>query len=601
MSMEQAFAVATEFRFDVGEALLNTQALQGAVDDLSKSANSALGSLSYLASGLVAHLGLGSGGLLTLLSRAVQVSEAFNQSALQFANNISSNISVLSGDIGNFNDRLETSKVLLGDIGATANRFGLDKNQLASITQLIATPLANAGKLGKNYGGAINMGKNLLLGSEAVGLHPQVASESLYRALTEHMPLHGALFARMLNTPAFKSGGVRTQQQLMTMTQDKKLDLLSKALEQLAGDAGFLSERLMHIGVQFTMLKNKVMEVLTPIGDAIVKPIVQILSQVNDYLGSHGKEIGDNVAKFIGNIFSDPQKLFVNLMQLKNLKSDLKKSMDIAGILFLFGSLGSLVKPLKPIAAMVEKFLGIKEGMGFLAILRSDSGIIAKVFGLLRSAFADFIPVTAALLFFFQIISRAMAIAKIKDIIHEFQLIPKAIALFVRLKVALENILMPLTMSMDYLANMISWLFRSTIVYEAMIDVLTGFVVVAEWLGNTVLMLTSAFSGIVGVIMGFVFDLMSLKNPFSSVLQNYKDGYKMIDPNSFGDMNKAVVNQVTNIGKVEANFNMREQLEPDRVAFAVTTHLKKLVSNPRQGRGQSTDSSFANPNFAGAR
>ena len=66
------------------------------------------------------------------------------------------------------------------------------------------------------------------------------------------------------------------------------------------------------------------------------------------------------------------------------------------------------------------------------------------------------------------------------------------------------------------------------------------------------------------------------------------------------DMNKAVVTQVTNIGKIEARFDMREQLEPDRVAFLTVAHLKKLAQNPTQGRGQSFDGKFANPAFAGS-
>ena len=59
-----------------------------------------------------------------------------------------------------------------------------------------------------------------------------------------------------------------------------------------------------------------------------------------------------------------------------------------------------------------------------------------------------------------------------------------------------------------------------------------------------------------------------------------------------GDGATIVQNTVTNVGKIEARFDMREQLEPDRVAFAVTDHLKRLAANPTQGRGQSLSSPF---------
>ena len=44
---------------------------------------------------------------------------------------------------------------------------------------------------------------------------------------------------------------------------------------------------------------------------------------------------------------------------------------------------------------------------------------------------------------------------------------------------------------------------------------------------------------------------------------------------------------ITNHNNVTARFDMREQLEPDRIAFAVVTHLKKLTMNNTQASGYS--------------
>jgi hypothetical protein len=115
--------------------------------------------------------------------------------------------------------------------------------------------------------------------------------------------------------------------------------------------------------------------------------------------------------------------------------------------------------------------------------------------------------------------------------------------------------------------------------------------------------LTATWSGLTYAIFGFIDDIMKLKNPFQSFTKNFTQEFddfltkhlKMPDPT------KSVVNQVTNVGKIEARFDMREQLEPDRIAFAVTTHLKKLAINPTQGRGQSLGNALSTPNFAGAR
>jgi hypothetical protein len=56
--------------------------------------------------------------------------------------------------------------------------------------------------------------------------------------------------------------------------------------------------------------------------------------------------------------------------------------------------------------------------------------------------------------------------------------------------------------------------------------------------------------------------------------------------------------KVTNNNHIEARFDMREQLEPDRIAFAVTQKLKHLAMNPTQGRGRSISAAFANPQFS---
>ena len=591
--IEQAFDVATEFRFDVGEALLNTRALQGAVSDLSKAADGALSSINYLASGLVAHLGFGSGGLLTILSKAVQISEAFNGSALNLANNISSNFNVLSGHINTFNDRLETSEQIMSDISSTAIKFGIDTSQLSSITQLVASPLAARKMLGTNYAGGIAMAKNMMLASESVGLPQHAGAEMLARGLSPGQSIGGKLFERLLQTPAFRSAHVLNPTQLAGMNQDRKIELLSKALEQLAGDSQWLASRLQHVGAQFQILKSQIEVLLKPIGDAIVKPLVKMLSMVNVYLSRHGKEIGENIAKFIGNIFEDPERLLVGLLQLRRFKDDFRRSVDVGGFLFLFAGIGKLLKPIKPLATWVEKFLGVKEGMGFLGILRSDAGILAKVFRLVGAAFADFIPVVASFLFFFQVISRAIAIAKIHDVIAMIDLIPRAMAAIAKMKTGIENILLPITMAIDGLAQMIAWIFESNILYRALLNTFESFATVLDLLGKGVVYAMGGVAAFLYMMIGFVDDIIHLRNPFTSALGNLKTGFQdFMAGHPFSSENNPTVNQVTNIGKIEARFDMREQLEPDRIAFAVTTHLKKLAIDKRQGSGQAIDAAF---------
>lgn len=597
--IEQAFEVAAEFRFDVGQAIVNTKALQNAVDDVSKSAGTALGSLNYLASGLVAHLGFGSGGLLSVMSAAVKVSEEFNFQSLMFANNISQNFGVLQGTIGTFNDRLRTSDMLMGNLTDQSIKFGVDSGSLASITQKLATPLAMHGKLGTNYENAMSMGRNVMLASEATGINPHMASESMVRALTDRMPVVGQLFSRLVNTPAFKAAHISKQGQLSSMDTGKKIDLLTKALEQLGGNADFIAHRLNKLGVQFTMLKNNMINVLKPIGDALVVPLRIMMQKANAYLQAHGKMFGEAIGNFIGSLIKDPEKLFINLMQLKTLGKDFKTSFHVAeivqGLLFLRWGLGLLGITLN--GGLIFRGLAMLRTFIYeiLAVIWR-LGIVGHLFTFLRIALVAVGEILLPVLFFLQILSRARAIAIVNDAKAWLEIGPKLSAVWVRMKDAVTAIFLPISMAIDWWAKFLAPIFEWSIIIKLILPLLEGVAWLLEWIGKGVIYLTAALSGLVSVIIGFMFDIVNMKNPFSNVMTNLKDGYQdFLTRNPLPGQGGTPVTKsiVTNNNHIEARFDMREQMEPDRIAFAVTQHLKKLALNPTQGRGYSLDGGFA--------
>jgi hypothetical protein len=604
--IEQAFEVATEFRFDVGQALINTKSLQGAVDSLGQSTQGALGSLNYLASGLVARLGFGSGGLLSILTKAVQVSEEFDVASLSFANNISSNFAVLTGTIDTFNDRLETSNMLMRKISGVAIGAGLDTGELAALTTKLATPLANRGKLGKNYEGAISMSKNLMIGSSMVGLHPQVASESLYRALTDRMALHGALFARLVNTPAFKSAHIARQGQLVNMNQDKKIDLLAKALGQLAGDADALSQRLHNLQVQFTIMKDHLAVLLKPIGDAVKNALINVMATANAWLKNNGEAIGKNLGALLANIFEDPRGLIINLLQIRQVGKDFKKSLHLVELYGTFRFIRYILVELLGITlngGLVRTlFRYIWEGLSFLVALVPWTKVLSGAFKLLRVAAAEVLPPFLIFMGIMQTLSRARAIAKVNDIKNWIDLTPRMSAIILRLKIAFENILSPITYVMNAVAELIAPLFQTSTYGRILIDILEFMMPAFEFLGKVSLLATASIDGLGMALGGFVSDLVNMHNPFKSWSKNFNTGIDdFLEKNKArlgGEKMSATANFVTNVGKIEARFDMREQLEPDRIAFAVTEKLKRLAQNPKQGRGQSYAGQLAAATFA---
>lgn len=614
--IEEAFAVATEFRFDVGQAMVNTRALQGAVDDVSKSANSAVSSLDFLASSLVARLGFGSGGLLSIMGKAVEISEQFNAGALNFANNISSNMQVLTGTIETFNDRLGTSEMIMNNINKTGIKFGLDAGILGKITQLLSTPLANRGKLGTNYQGAISMGKNLGLASEAVGLNPLLSGEMLSRAITDHMAIHGALFARLVNTQAFKQAHIVTQPQLMTMNTDKKIDLLSRSLEQLAGDAGWLAARIQRIDTQIVILKNQIGVLLKPIGEAITKPLKQVLVWLNTFLSANGEMIGKNIAAFISDIFADPKKLFIDLMQIKNLGKDFKKSLHVVELYGTFRFIKWVLEFLgvQLNGGLVRATLGyIVQGFRWLMAIVPWGALLRGAFTLLRAAFLEIAPIWAAAMLIFQGISRARGIAKAADIKELGEMTPRLSAVMVRWKHVFTTFMSPIQQIIEEIGQLLAPLFKTSTYLGWFLDASEALLPALEGCSGAFIDLAAdihGFSQFMKTELSYIFNLpKNLMNALTSVhpLDAMKDllfsqeasdswtkGRKdFLDDFAArnGKPNESSANyHVENNNHIEARFDMREQMEPDRIAFAVTTHLKKLAIDAVQGRGQSASS-----------
>lgn len=591
--VEELFEVATEFRFDVGEAILNTNKLQGAVDGLDRTVNGALTNLQYLAGGLVAHLGLGAGGIIGVLTKAYKVSEDFNLATMGFSNNISSNMDFLTGNIETFNDRLTASRDILEQIGKEAYGAGLSSSELANVVQRIATPLASRGKLGHNYEGGISMGKNLLTASSAIGLNPGVATESLARALTDRMALHGALFQRLVGTQAFRQAGVRTQGQLIGMDTGKKIDMLSKALAQLGGNAEFINYRLSLMSTKFIQLFENINNFLKPIGDAIMIPLKRIFDGVNKWLATNGPRIGQAIGKVITDIFADPEKFLINLQQLRHFKDDLHRAMHWTSVGLLASSVLGFFNKTKPLGEMVEGWLGITKGNGIIAILQSEAGWLTKAIRLISGAFSEFLPNVMALTFFFQIFSRARIKAQINDVKSWADMLPDFIDAFIKLKDSVANIFLPLTMAIDVWSDWLAILFETSVMGRFLLGTLKLLATVLEFVGNLVVRLLGVMSGALSSVIGSMYgstahDDHSFTGIFKNLVKDFKDGY-----NDFTDKHLSgqatpprLPPNINNHNHIEARFDMREQLEPDRIAFAVTESLKKLTINALQGPGQ---------------
>jgi hypothetical protein len=602
--IEQAFEVATEFRFDIGSALINTKALTGAVDNLSNAASNAQNQLSYLAGGLVAHLGLGSGGIISALRRAVDVSEEFQTGMFGFMNSIDSNMQVLSGTINTFNDRLETSKMLMGNVNSEANRFGLSSKDLAQITGLVASPLAARGRAGTNYKGAISMARNMMLTSEAVGLPQTMGAEMLARGLTTGA-IGGKLFERLANTPAFRAQHIMRSEQLspMRMNDTRRIDLLTKALEQLGGNAEWLALRAKSLGFQFQLLKNRVDQLLRPIGDAIKAPIIMLFQKLNNWLQTYGPALGEALGKLITQFTADPKALITGLMQISHLKQDLKRAFEFAG---LFQTLRFVIPILKSMGLingglLYGMFFALGRGLRYIWLVLS-SPLFLGALRLIGSAIRAFLPEFLLFAAIFQSISRAKAKAKINDAEKGVDIGAKFLVVFQRISKYISVIFSPITYLMDALAEFISPLFRISTYASWALSAMTLLADFLKTFANVVLGISGQ---IIAVNAGLTESTRlkviaqgpkAMEKTFETAYGARLSLFEKQHPFLNGQEAPTAKSVVYNTNHIEARFDMREQLEPDRVAFAVTTHLKKLTLSAIGARGHAIDSGFAGNN-----
>lgn len=619
--MIKAFEVVTEFRFDIGHALLETERLQGAVQGISDSANNALVSFQSLGTSLVTQLGLGSGGLLGILTKAVQVSDKFNMSALGFSNIISANMDVFSGSVGTFNERLAVSRQILTDIATTAEKFSLDEGALLNMTKMIAPVLAPHGMTGVNMGNAIDLSRNVLKAAPTLGVDPNMVQGQLTNILMGSASLQDTLFRRLMTeTQAFS--GIKTSQQFNTLSFEKRFEMLHKGLNQFANDMDVVNGAANSLGGVLTRFKNTLLglnSILKPLGDVLLPPIIETIKAATNMLTTQGREFIKHFSSFVKDIVGNPQQLLVTLMQIRQLSSDVKKASAILSFSGLIVGIGAALKFLGVTAALANPAIGgltIALGVLFDFIMRGDT-LMAKVIGVigvLGALVAFFIKFPAvwaalalaakavlapliALVAVMQLFSRAQAIAKVEDAKRGIEVAPKIMELIARLKAAFQNIFFPIIQGFEALAQALSWFFSNAFLMAAVVPIFEGLVVVFEVLGQAVIYAMAGLNGLVAGLFA-IFEAVKSGN-FTGLLDTFMNAADQgIDDFIANNLKKIseggnVVNQVTNIAKVEIRQEFKEQQEPDRIAFTIKDQLLKAAKNPVQSRGGGLQTAFA--------
>jgi hypothetical protein len=591
--LDQLFKVATEFRFDIGHAMVGSQALQGQVDKLSNSVDNALLSFQRLGVGVVANLGLGGGGLLGILQQSVSSWENFRNAQLTFVNSISANKDKLTGPIDTFNERLLVSQEILKDVAKVSREFGLPQKELVNMTKLLAPMLIPEGLAGNNFKGAIDLSRKFLKAAPSFGVSPEESTFQLQSAIGGRASLQQTLFQRLtVETQAMREFAGQTER-FNKLAPDKRFKLINEALDQFSSDAGVLSGRVELISVQLQRIKEifvGVGGVLLPIGEIVNKLGSNFLKNLESTVNTQGRLIINNIVAFFKPMTTSLENLIVMALQLREISRDLKKSgttLGVLGIVSIIGGLTTIFKLFKwlsvPIMFILSPIVNLIGKLGILNIVwRALLFVITKL------------TIPLMLIFgFFQLLSRASAIAKVNDLKAMPEIVSRFTSIMLRLKTAFSAIIYPFAQAFDWLANKISFVFSKTILLRFALEIFDSLVSVFEAFARGVVYFYAVFAGISTAIIALVTSIATLdfSNLGTKLTESFSFGYdetlkKFTDKFATGEA--PVISNVQNFhGGIKIENKFKENQEPDRIAFTMIEQLSKAGRNKTQAAGMS--------------
>jgi hypothetical protein len=231
-----AFKVLTEFRFDVASAVANSQTLQGEVGKISQAADNAHFALQRVGAGLVAQMGLGTGGVLGLFYKAIQASDKFYQQQLKISNIFQSN-GLFSGADG-FRLSMVASESALGRMAIAAREFSLPASDLANLSTQIGAVLTVKGLDDSSLDKSIDISRQFLKSAPILGVDPSMATQQLVGAISGRAELGSTLVQRLIDEttamqPFSGRGGLA---KFNALEPAKRLDTLTKSLAQFSSN-----------------------------------------------------------------------------------------------------------------------------------------------------------------------------------------------------------------------------------------------------------------------------------------------------------------------------------------------------------------------------
>jgi len=596
MAAAQAFKVLTTFKFEVGSAIASSSALGSSLDNVSNQAKNLQFQLARVGIGFASQLGLAGGGLLGLIGQSLKQFNEIEKQTIKLGGIFFANRGFING-VETANDALRESESFLKKVSIQANKFGLNEKALA---QFASIGVGITAKEGISPAKNIEFGRNILKAGPQLGIDPAQAQGQITRSLLGGASLGDPAFrAVAVETTAFKEfakkvGGInKVTKEFNKLALDERFNLLNRAFGEFTQNTELLAAQADTIPALLLRVKQSLFGftgAFKPVGELFSGPVKEALRGFLKLIKGDLATTLQNAVIVVGQLVPNLETAIIRLQELSDVAGNFQKAgigaliFGLAGLAFKFLFLGKLLRFVAPfLLVLIKPFL----------LLGGILPAISTALGFLASAFLTFAGPLLVIFGLFQLISRAIAIAKVADA----KALPGIITRFSEALKVLSSVFLfvtaPFRMLFDVVARFISPLFRVTILLSAVVGVF-------EFMSDVIFRIFAAISGVINAILVPALHILqgSFKEGFgalkpSEIEKNFKEGaetfFKEIAKGAGGingDDGRAVAQPKVDIGKIEIKNNFKEQMEPDRIAFTLKSQLMKAAQNPTQASGK---------------
>ena len=340
-----AFTVISEFKFDVANAIIGTEKLQGAVDGLSGAADSALASMTSMSMGFAAQMSGASGGVVGLIYNAISASDKFKNTQIEIANAMTANGMTMGGQVVTFNQALSKSGEILDHIVEKSREFGLSPTEFTSQVKFYNNMLAPKGLAGDNLANSTELARVSMKAAPALGVNSEQATSGIMAGISGQLSANTQFGTRLFMEAGDKiveSTGIKNLKEFNKASPEKRIKALIVGLDKLAGSAETVAARANTFSNRLSTLKDLfygVGSILKPLGDTVMPLILKVFDYAINYLKTKGAYIIKLMAAYIKPLVDEPEKMIKKMMDLSDLGKSFKSAAGITGLILSFAHL----------------------------------------------------------------------------------------------------------------------------------------------------------------------------------------------------------------------------------------------------------------------